>query len=65
MYDEHTKRIYNMTLEAKSSLLDLEAYYKNDINATELEDFRNSLCNIESKASVAHTDLFAVYMENY
>ena len=48
-----------MTLEAKSSLLDLEAYYRNDINTSELEDFRSSLRNIESKASAACDDLVA------
>ena len=45
-----------MTLEANSSLLDLEAYYKNDINATELKDFRNSLYDIERKTSAAYME---------
>ena len=59
MREEHIARIRNMMLEIRSSILDLETCYRNDINTSELEDFRSSLGNIESKTSTAYSDLVA------
>ena len=48
MREENIERIRNMTLEIRSSLLNLETCYRNDLNISELKDFRSSLGNIES-----------------
>ena len=59
MREENIERIRNMTLKIRSSLLDLETCYRNDISTSDLEDFRSSLGNIESKTSTAYSDLVA------
>ena len=46
-----------MTLEANTDLLDIKAKYKNNIKATELEDLKTSLCNIERETSAIYNDL--------
>ena len=51
-----------MTLEANTDLLDIEANYKNDIEAAELNNFKAFLYNIEREMSAACTDL--CYMES-
>ena len=48
-----------MTLEANTDLLDIIADYENDIEATELENFKASLYNIERETSAAYNDLCA------
>ena len=53
MYDGYIKSINNMTLEANPDLLDIETDYKNDIDTTELEDFRTSLYTIKRKTAAA------------
>ena len=45
--DGHIKRINDMTLEANTDLLDIGAEYKDNIDATEIDDFRISITNIE------------------
>ena len=59
MREENIERIRNMTLEIKLSLLDLKTCYRNDLNISELKDFRSSLGNVESKSSTAYSDLVA------
>ena len=43
IYREYIKRIKELTLEANIDLLDIKAKYENDIEATELENFKTSL----------------------
>ena len=57
IYEGYIKRINELTLEANTDLLDIKADYENDIEATELENFKASLYNIERKTSAAYTDL--------
>ena len=54
---DNIKRIKKLTLEANTDLLDIEADYKNDIDATELENFKASLYNIERETYAAYTDM--------
>ena len=49
--DEHIKRINDMTLGANTDLLDAGAEYKDDIDATKINDFRISIANIERRTS--------------
>ena len=48
---EYIKRINDLTLEANTNLLDIEAEYKDNIDATEFDDFRVSITNIERRTS--------------
>ena len=48
-----------MTLEIRSSLLDIETCYRNHLDISELKDFRSTLSYIESKTSTPHSDLVA------
>ena len=59
MREENIERLHNMTLEIRSSLLDIKTCYRDDLNISELKDFRSSLGNIESKISTAFSDLVA------
>ena len=57
VHEGYIKRINELTLEANTDLLDIEANYENDIKATELKNFKASLYNIECETSAAYTDL--------
>ena len=46
-----------MTLDANTDLLDIEDVYGNNIDATELEDFKASIYNIERETFAAYNDL--------
>ena len=54
-HEEHTRRLNVLTHNANTDLLDIEAV--KDINATELEDFKASIYNIERKTSAVYNDL--------
>ena len=56
-YSEYIRRINDMTFKANTDFLDIEADYKNDIDAAELDDFRTSITNIEHKTSATYADL--------
>ena len=57
--EEYIRRLNEMTLDANTDLLDIEADYGNDIDATELEAFKLSLYNIERETSTIYNDLCA------
>ena len=57
LYTEYIRRINNMTLEANTNSLDIEAKYKNDIDTTKLDNLRASITNIELKTSATHVGL--------
>ena len=50
-YEGNLKRIREMTLEANTDLLDITADHEGDINATELENFKTALQDIERETS--------------
>ena len=54
---EYIRRLNEMTLDANTDLLDIEADHGNDIDATELEAFKLSLHNIEREMSTIYNDL--------
>ena len=53
VHEGYIKRINELTLEANTDLLDIEANNKNDIEAKELENFKASLYNIERETFAA------------
>ena len=55
--DGHIKRINDMTLEANTDLLDIRADHKDNIDATEINDFRISITNIERRTTAIYTGL--------
>ena len=55
-YEGHIKRIRNLTLEADTDILGIAADHEGDINATELENFKASLQDIERETSTAYKD---------
>ena len=56
-YEGNLKRIREMTLEANTDLLDITADHESDIDATELENFKNALQDIERGTSTVYRDL--------
>ena len=56
-YTDTIKRINELTFEANTNLLDIEAEHGNDIEAPKLAAFKTSLANIESRTSAAKTNL--------
>ena len=57
LYAENIRRINGMISETKIDSLDIETNYKNDINTTELEDFKTSLHTIKCMTAAAYMDL--------
>ena len=57
VHSEYIEIINDLTFKATTSLLEIEAKHRNDIDATELATFRTSLTNIEHKTSTDYTAL--------
>ena len=51
LYEGNLKRIREMTLKANTDLLDITADHESDIDATELENFKTALQDIERGTS--------------
>ena len=56
-HKDYIGRLNELTLDANTYLLDIEADYGNDIDTTGLDDFKASLYNIERKTSAVYNDL--------
>ena len=56
-HKEYIRRLNKLTLDASTDLLDIEADLGNDVDATELKDFKASLHDIERDMSAVYNDL--------
>ena len=57
IYVKNVKRIQELTLQANTDLLDIEANHRKDISPIELENFKTSIYNIEREASAIYRNL--------
>ena len=56
-YTVHINRINDLTLETNADFLDIAIEHKDDIDITELDDFRTSMTNMKHRTSTIFMDL--------